>query len=242
MPLCGSPGEGTQDRRDDAVWPREGGWGLFGKHGGWLSPSWDAAAPDRGAGLVRRPSGLLCLLAMQGPLGVPVALRHLSPLPFLLEALLPSVHPIALVGELCILLAVAQTPPHKHDPQGDGLALVPRSRPEAGLLAGGLQRAQVCGGPSQQLVSPKSRGEGIFSQKRLPPALTSTSPQDCAHLCQAVPLCGLLSPALRRRPAAQVSGPGRRRARHQAWHSSPGALTAFGPGSLAGVCPHHCSV
>lgn len=37
------------------------------------------------------------------------------------------------------------------------------------------------------------------------PALTPSFPQDRAHLRQAVPVCGLLGPALWRRPACQVS-------------------------------------
>lgn len=51
-----------------------------------------------------------------------------KPLPFLLEAPLPSIHPAALVGELCVLL--------EHDPQREGLVLVLRSGPEAGRGTG----------------------------------------------------------------------------------------------------------
>ena len=92
-------------------------------------------------------------------------------------------------------------------------------------------------GHPRQLAPPKSGREGILSQKRPPPALTDTSPQDRAHLRQAVPVCSLLGPALWRRPAGQVSGPG-----------SPGVIPRLpkllgsseghGALALAGACPH----
>lgn len=104
------------------MWLREEAWVLFGKHSGWLSYKPGCRCPIRGVGLVRWPSGLLCLLALQGApkAFLSPALRHLSPLPVLLEAMLPSVHPVALVGELCILLAWPRPPPPSMTPRVTG--------------------------------------------------------------------------------------------------------------------------
>lgn len=68
--------------------------------------------------------------------------------------------------------------------------------------------------PESPLYNGGSCHRGLGGKECSPPqetpatVLTQLFPQDRADLCQADPVCGLLGPALWRRPAGQVSGPG----------------------------------